>query len=204
MAALQPLPRPGLAVFPEYIPEMPLKLSLKGHGLYEDMNIDLEDGRPLFRIHREGTNRSHRKSIFDARTGTKLFEVLKSGRGTKHYSAEVSEGGPLVFECETNTPLFGRARTTVTLANQAASDQGRPTVELELTPTSALDDGSLTWNGQTVATFEKVGMRISGEYHLTIAPGLDPTLVVGLMAVLIDQARVKALTKAGRSARRAG
>jgi len=61
---------------------------------------------------------------------------------------------------------------------------------LEYIPVGFRDDGSFTWNGQLVVVVEK-RFSLLTEYHLTIAPGLDPALVVGVMVAMVDQEKTR-------------
>ena len=48
-----------------------------------------------------------------------------------------------------------------------------------------------------MATIEKNGLRISGEYALNVAPGMDPVLVVSIVVAMIDRARTQQSASAG-------
>lgn len=190
MANLAPLPLPGLAILPQYLSNTPLKVILKGAAFSKSMTATTSDGRPLFKIESQSFSISHRRSVSDASTGQKLFEIRKEGMGTRSYFAEVSERGPRLFETYTHVKLFHRARTAVKFANQA--DPNRGMVELEFIPAAMGQDGSFNLSGGMVARVEKVSMTLSGEYHLSIAPGMDPALIVAVTVAMIDRAKTQA------------
>lgn len=108
--------------------------------------------------------------------------------GTKHYYAEVAENGPRLFTVDSKSSWTHRQRTAVRFANQA--DMRRSEESLEYIPVGFRDDGSFTWNGQLVVVVEK-RFSLLTEYHLTIAPGLDPALVVGVMVAMVDQEKTR-------------
>lgn len=153
------------------------------------MTATTAEGQALFLVEGERFSRSHRKTVIDAATNAKLFQIRKDGIGLKHYYAEISEDGPRLFETETHRKLMHRPRTEITFANQA--DSSRPVISLEFVPAGLGNDGSFTLNGQVVTTVEKVSLSLSGEYLLTIAAGLDPTLIVGVMVAMIDRAKTQ-------------
>ncbi|KAF2029270.1 hypothetical protein EK21DRAFT_89854 [Setomelanomma holmii] len=149
---------------------------------------------PIFTITSSKMSLSHRCTITDAKTCTALYTLRKEGMGTSHYyKIEPSDGGPRLFEVNEHLRAFHQARTTVTLANQAAPEQGRPVVvvDLEFVPARKGEEGRVSLDGKTVCVIEKIGVRISGEYHVAIAGGCDPTLVVGLVVMMVDRARTR-------------
>ena len=195
MGDLPPLPAPGLAILPQYLSNHPLELTLKGSTFSKSMTATTGDGRALFRIEGASFSRSHRRAVLDAASGAKLFEVRKDGMGLKHYYAEVSENGPRLFETKTHSRLFHRPRTAVRFANQA-DPHNRGMVELEFVPAGRGDDGSFTWSGGPVVRVQKKGLSLSGEYQLSIAPGMDPALAVAVMVAMIDRAKTQAANSA--------
>ena len=170
---------------------------LKGSSFSKSMTATTGEGMVLFRIEGQSLSRSHRKEFLDA-NGRKLFEVRKDGMGLKRYYAEVEENGPRLLETETHTKMFHRPRTAVRFANQA--DPSRQLVEMEFIPARRGDNGSLTWSGGQVALIEKISLSTSGEYRISISPGLDPTLVVAVMVAMIDRAKTQASNSAAAGA----
>lgn len=150
------------------------------------MTVNIVGGAPLFTITGDLFSRSHRRTVMDASSSTKLFQVRKDGLGGRHYYAEVSENGPKLFTMEIRKKLFHRPTAAVRFTNQA--DSGRTEVTMEYIPAIVGDNGSFTYNGQVVAVIEK-RMSLGGEYHLTIASGLDPAVVVGVTIAMIDRAK---------------
>lgn len=195
--AMNPLPAPGLAIIPQYLSNGPLKIILKSNGTFSSgMTATIADsGTPLFLVDSASFSMSHRQAVIDAASNTTLFEVRKESMSTKRYYAEMGENGPRLFETQTRNKMLGRPRTEVVFANQADEKGGRPEARLEFTPAGMGEDGSFTLNGEMVALVEKVSFRIAGEYHLTLTPGFDPALVVGVMVAMID--RAKSQTRGG-------
>lgn len=189
MADIAPVPAPGLAILPQYLSNSPLKVILKGSTWNRSMTATTEDGTVLFKIEGEAFARSHRRSILDA-NGQKLFDLRKATLGTKHYYAEAEENGPRLFETETDRKMLHRSRTSITFANQV--DPARQVVDLEYIHPGFGEDGSFSLGGRQVVLIEKISITLSGEYRMTIAPGLDSALVVGVVVAMVDQARVRA------------
>lgn len=196
MANLPPLPPPGLAILPQYLSDRPLIVTLEGSSFSKSMTATTSDGMPLFRIEGKSFSSSHRRVFLDS-NGQKLFEIRKDGMGLKHYYAEIEEDGPRLLETETHTRLFHRPQTSVKFANQA--DPSRQIIDLEFIPAGRGADGSLSWSGGQVALIEKISLSTSGEYRLSLAPGLDPALVVAVMVAMIDRARTQASRNAAAS-----
>lgn len=195
---MQAIPQPGLAILPQYLSADTQMIILKGSTFSKSMTASIANGQPLFHIEGENFSRSHRKTVIDASSNAMLYQVRKEGMGTKHYYAEMSENGPRLFETETHRKLMHRPKTIVTFANQA--DSSRPVIALEFTPAGMTSDGSFTLNGQLVAKVEKFSLSLSGEYQLTIAPGLDPSLIVGVMVAMIDRAKTQSNNSAAGGA----
>ncbi|KAL6243753.1 hypothetical protein RBB50_009186 [Rhinocladiella similis] len=197
MPNLPPLPAPGLAILPRYLSDRPLTVILKGSSFSRSMTATTGDGLLLFSIEGQALSRSHRRSFLDA-NGQKLFEIREEGIRAKHYYAALEENGPRLFETETHVKIFRRSRTSVRFANQA--DPNRQMVELEFVQAGLGEDGSLTWSGGQVALVEKISFTMSGEYRLSVSPGMDPALVVAVTIAMIDRAKTQASRNAGAGA----
>lgn len=201
MSNLPPLPPPGLAIMPQYQSNGPQTITLKGSSFSSSMTATTSNGAVLFRTEGKSFSLSHRRAFLDA-YGQKLFEIRKDGMGLKRYYAEVAENGPRLWDTETHSKMFSRPRTTVRFANQA--DPSRQMVELEFLPAGRGNDGHFTWGGRQVAVVEKVSFSLSGEYRLTLSPGMDPALVVAVMVAMIDRAKTQASSNASAGAAATG
>lgn len=189
MQGLTPVSAPGLAVIPAYLSDEPVTIKLKGSKFSKSLRATTSDGIVLFHSETKKWSLSHRTALLDM-GGQKLFEIRKQGNEARRHYAEVSNGGARLLEIETRPKCFGRAHTTVKFVNQA--DQNKPLINLDFVRTGSSGNGDLMWAAKAVVgRVEKIGWCSSKAFRLTVAPGVDPTLVVALTIANIDQARTQ-------------
>lgn len=190
MTSLPAIPPPGVALFPRYLVPETTQIILKKNTFNSTLHANSPGGQEIFHIENEIFSMSHRRTVTDAQTSQKLFQVRCDNFSTKYYYAEAMEGGPKLFQTITHVHLMHRDNTTVKFNNQA--DPTRPELAMEYIPSMMGKLGSLSLNGQVVVKIERNSLTISGEHHLTIAPGLDPALVVGIVVAMLDRADTQA------------
>jgi len=195
MTSLPALPTPGVGIFPNLIAKKEETLIMKGESFSRSWKICLHDGTPIMTVEGEHLSASHRKTVLDAQ-GQKLGQIRRQ-RWTipTTYYAEASEGGPRLWELKSHMG-FPTAKNTVTFAN--ATGDGR-SAELNFKKDGIGSSGVVKLGGQDVAIVEKKHWKMRSEYHITVAPGLDMFLPIGLMVALDDKAKT-----AQRSAGAAG
>lgn len=200
MDSLLAVPEPGIAIFPQYISSNIQKINLKGSSWSKSMTATSANGQALFRIQSETLSRSYRKTVIDGSTNSTLYQIRREdpGTGTRRYYAQSSDTGPRLFETEARTRLMHQSQIVVTLTNQA--DASHPTAELGFTPASRGKTGNFLLNGEEVVIVEQVSLNVGGEYELTVAAGLDPALIVGVMVAMVDQMKTQFNSGAGAAA----
>jgi uncharacterized protein YxjI len=128
---------------------------------------------------------SHRKILKDSQ-GRKLYLIRRETftLGTKYY-AETSENGPRLWEFEIHTRLTG-SETKMTFKNAATG--GQPD-HLDFKNNPFGSTGYIKHQGKEVAIIEKKKWKLKLVYELSIAQGLDMTLVIGIILSMDDRTR---------------
>ncbi|KAK4186171.1 tubby C-terminal-like domain-containing protein [Podospora australis] len=184
---LLPVPQP-LAVFDQFITPHPQTLVLK-EGFMDSFDIKNVNGQPIFRVEGKILTAHGRKSFFDMQ-GNHLFDLIKE---LLHYHATFACETPgdkrKVLKVKSKFALLGsKARATFT-----NSRTGQPvTLAMDgnwFDTTAEIKDAT---TGVIVARIDRklmnMGEAFLGKqtYHLTIAPGVDMTLIVA-MAIALDE-----------------
>jgi uncharacterized protein YxjI len=204
-AQLQPVPQP-LGVFQSLMARQPQTLVVKELG--DSFDVKTADGRPWMRIDAKFRTMHGRKKVYDA-SGHHLFDIVRANwhwhttfdieeeKSKKEYmqvkfkyactlSSRVSSR---VSRPKTDTPIPGMKDKVHATFNTAS---GTP-VKLEMKGRSTLDivdtaSGALAarierkrWNAR-----EMLGNQQT--YHLTVAPGVDTSLIVA-MCICLDEKR---------------
>jgi hypothetical protein len=189
--ALESLPEPGVAVFPQNLSTNMTNLVMQRKPDSTSWEVKFTDGRPFLRVKSPTFTTSNRKHIVDASANIKLCD-LRSKRfsRTESYYAEAADNQSPLLEIS-NKKLKagflsdgGRYETTMKFTNVAA---GTPD-ELYLQGDSfeALVN-AVTCKGVRCGLIDEKCRYTKGQYRLSVAPGLDPFLVVVLAVALDDK-----------------
>lgn len=182
--SLEPLPQPGLAVVPRFVSSKPESFKIKSEAFSTDCEIKTMDGKAFLFVEAEFMSLSKRKTIRDAATGQQLCQIRRDGLGGGSYYAE-TEGNRALFEIQKES--MGTSRWTISFPN--ANDGGKPErLEYESDSHWSPKDGTVSWRGRPVARMEKPG-AFSKSWVVTVAPGLDPLIVLGLQLAIMAQRR---------------
>ena len=180
---LQPLPPPGLAVFPQFISQQATFLALRGRWFDSGVDILYEDGRPF--IHAE--HHSRRYIMTDATTNT-LLCVLHKGRRRdgKPYYAQLSPdpNSPRILEAKTIKHFLSGDDIDMQFPNAVNEGQW---ITLEFTNEALFGvRGEVTYNRVPVAVLKKSMMKFRREYRIEVAPGMD-MFVVAVLAIVLKE-----------------
>jgi len=184
--ALQPLPNPGTAVFPNYIAKKTETIIMKATGMTGSYKLTLSDGSALFTIDSESISWSHRKHVLDS-SGREICQIRQGrsfGRSAKYY-AEVSEDSATKLWQMKSKIGLGSMMNTMTFTNAMTQ---KP-VQMEFKKKLFNGGGEVMLDGCIVALVEKKSLKLRPEYHLTIAPNLDMFLIVGVVVSVDDIVR---------------
>jgi uncharacterized protein YxjI len=185
MTILPTLPAPGVGIFPNFIARKEETLIMKSESFSRSWKISLHDGTPIMTVKGEHLSASHRKTVLDPQ-GQKLGQIRRQTWSfTSTYYAEASEGGPRLWELKSHMG-FPTSKNTVSFANAAGDGKS---AELNFKKKGFGASGVVTLAGQDVAIVEKKHWKMRTEYHITVAPGLDMFLPIGLMVALDDKIR---------------
>jgi uncharacterized protein YxjI len=192
MATLTALPVP-VAANPDFVAHNTETIIVSSEPFSKQWKVCLHDGTPLLIVSGESLSMSHRKTISDPQ-GRKLCQIRRQTwtMGTRYY-AEATEDGPRLWELESHTGLTSR-NNKMTFSNQAA---GGEKAALEVKETTFGSVSQVKYDGKEVAIIEKKRWKMRHEYHLTIAKGLDMSLIVGLVIALDDKTRTSRAATAG-------
>lgn len=181
--AFPPLPRPGLAILPEYVSSRQEVFYIKGEMFSRDFSITHADGRPWLYMDSETLSFSHRKTIIDAATRQKLCQIRRSGMGGDYYAEDGY--GKKLFDIAQES--MGTSRWAIHFPNANAGGRQE---RLEYKSNSRFNprDGVISWQGQPVAAIEKQGWG-SKSFVVQVAPGLDPFIIIGLLIAIEDKRR---------------
>jgi uncharacterized protein YxjI len=191
-ALLAPLPAP-VAVDTNYIAKRTEKLTVTREPMSADWVVTLEDGTTLFTLEREHFSLSHRKTFRDSQ-GCTMYQIRKQPftMGAKYY-AEMSENGPRLWEYEIHSSLGG-SNTKMAFRNTATG--GKPD-HLDFKHKSLGSTSYVKHEGRDVAVVHKKKWQLKRVYELTIAQGLDMTLIIGMILSMDDKVRSNAAASAG-------
>jgi uncharacterized protein YxjI len=186
--AIASLPAP-VAVTPEYIAKQTEILTLTREPMSLDWVVTLNNGNTILILEGEPMSLSHRKTVKDGK-GNTLYQVRRETFtfGNPKYYAETSEGGPRVWEMEMHTHMFSGSDMKMTFSNKAAG--GKPdSMEFKNNPWGST--GYIKYQGREVASIGKISWQFKHVFELTVAKGLDMTLIVGIMVCMDDMIRSK-------------
>jgi uncharacterized protein YxjI len=162
---------------------------MKGESFSRDVSLLLPDGTALLRVDAKSMSLSRQMTVIDAVQGQELAIIRKdtSLNMRRRYYAETPDGSRRIFdtEVETSWSLKGGIMT-LSCANVAAG--GRPVQIQYKNETRFGVRGQVTWQEMPVAKIEKNSWKMSAQYQVQIAPGMDPFLVLA-MAVIIEDLR---------------
>ena len=74
---LEPLPPPGIALFPHLIAKEPVTLRITGNFMGNRLEVTTMDGSQILLIERKIFSNSHRQYVVDAVTGVKLCTIRR-------------------------------------------------------------------------------------------------------------------------------
>jgi uncharacterized protein YxjI len=192
MATLTSLPAP-VAANPDFVAHNTETIILSNEPFTKEWKVCLHDGTPLLLVSGESVSMSHRKTVTDPQ-GRKICQIRRQNwsMGTRYY-AETTENGPRLWELESHFGLTG-SNNKMTFANQAA---GGEKAALEIKNNTFGSVSQVKYDGKEVAIIEKKRWKMRHEYHLTVAKGLDMSLIVGLAIALDDKTRTTRAATAG-------
>lgn len=177
---LEPLPAPGLAIFPQYVSSDKMETyRLKVQVFNPDFLITHADGRPFLHQKSAAMSMSGRTTITDANTNQRLCQIR--GRYNSYY-AEVEGAGKLFDVIEEKT----LSKFSISFGN--ALDGGKRE-RLDFKSDNGWfnkKDGTVSWQGRPVAEIEHTS-RFKPVYLVHVAPGLDPFIIIGLFLVVSDR-----------------
>lgn len=201
---IQAVQEPGLAIYPDNLSTVETNLVMRIKRLSGSWNIDFADGRPFLKVESPTFTMTSRKHVIDASTGEKLCDIRskKAIKASKAYYAQAPDSSSPLIEVSNvdrdNNFLSdgGKYWSRVTFANAAA---GGTSEELYLQGDSFRDlQNPLTWKGVCCGIIDEKFKSSKGEYHLKIAPNVDPFLVAVLTVALDTKETEDEGDRAGR------
>lgn len=181
---LQPIPAPGVAIHPAYIAQRPETLVMKSGFSGNHFVVTDSNGTAIIKLDAERFSMSHRINVSEAATGKQLCTLRRElFKMRAHYYAEVGEGGPRLFDLESQWAM-GSEKFVIKLPNAAA---GGEEVELDWKSPAFRSRGEIYLNGMMVALLERERFKLKDEFHIHVAPGMDKLLAVCVMACVDDR-----------------
>ena len=203
MLEVKSVPEPGLAIFPSNLSTSQIELVMRIKRLSGSWTIDFADGRPFLKVESPTFTMSSRKHFIDANTGEKLCDLRsrKAIRKKSYYAQTPNSSSPLIeiFNTDRDNNFWsdgGKYQSRVKIANATAGDTPE---ELYLQGDSYKDlQNPITWNGICCGIIDERFKSSKNEYHLKVAPGLDPFLVAFLTVALDTKETEDQGDRAGR------
>ena len=189
--ALESLPEPGVALFPQNLSTDMTNLVMQRKPDSISWEVKFTDGRPFLKVESPTFTTSNRKHIVDASTDIKLCDLRSKrfSRSESYYAEAADKPSPLleISNKELKAGFLsdgGRYEMTMKFTNVAA----RTFEELYLQGDSfeALVN-AVTYKGIHCGLIDEKFRYSKGQYRLSVAPGLDPFLIVVLAVALDDK-----------------
>lgn len=182
-----PPSRTPLALFPDFVAQRAETVVIKGRYVGDSYDITTLDGRPLLTVKAEAMSLSHRKRIYDA-NGRHIFNIRKETwniTGNAYWIEHPSNDAKL-FTLESKSSMSGR-KFSGTFTNAVNGQQ-----EQLLFKNNPFGLHGTIANGATgtpVANIDREMFKLRKEYHVTVAPGVDIALIVGMCICFDDRAK---------------
>ena len=172
MEPLQPVPKPGVAIYPSYISPDETTLTMKTKGFGNYFNVNLPDDEPLFSIDVQGLSIKRKLRIRDAEKGAELALIKNQMLSWySKYFAETYTGVPL-FNSVTKCGMSLKGGTT-TMSFDNVLDAGLRT-EITFRHTNKRQSlGEIRWQNQVVGRISQKCWSKHQNFLLTVAPGMD-------------------------------
>ncbi len=178
--ALATIPSPGIGVAVDHITSQPETIILKHFPSATKWTVTSSDGSPLIDIKVPIVTISHRKAFTDVNDNT-LFEMRRIG-STFYYGAE-SDDGPRLWELRSRGTLKG-SNNTITFKN--AAGEGKSEIFYKH---NTFGNSRIQYEGEDVAVVDKKTFAVGTEYHISVAEGIDKSLVAGAVLAIDDKVR---------------
>jgi uncharacterized protein YxjI len=185
MATLTAFQAP-VAIDSNFIAQKTENLKVAKDVMSKNWTVTLDSGALLFRIEGEFMSLSHRMTVKDSK-GQKMYQIRHesiSGPGSTLYYAEVSEGGPKVWEMEITSHMFIGTETTMRFFNVA---NGGKEDQLEFKNNPMGSTGYVKYQGKEVAKVHRNKLQLGTKYDLEVMQGLDLSLIVGIVVAMHDK-----------------
>jgi uncharacterized protein YxjI len=173
-------------LFPALLANEPTTVIIKGN---DSADVRTSSGSVLLKVEAGPTTTSHYKKIFDAQ-GTPIFNIRKESwniDGDRYWLESPTDESIKYFEMKTHFSPIG-ATYDGTFTNTAAGKI--ESLFFKANPVGK--HGSIHLRdatGQAVANVEQHWTRSTKENYVTVAPGVDIGLIVGMILCVDDRER---------------
>ncbi|KAF2668090.1 hypothetical protein BT63DRAFT_426919 [Microthyrium microscopicum] len=193
IAALAPLAAP-IAVNTDFIANKTETIILSTEPLSRDWRVSLHDGTPLLTIIGESMSASHRKTV-STPDGQTLYQIRRQlwSMGNTYY-AERTEDGPKLWELESHSGFTGQKHKLM-FNNVAAG--GQPAMLDFKNRKMGGISGEVKLIDQSVANIELKRGLLKKDYYVTVAQGVDMSLLVGMVVAIEDRMKTRRAGAAG-------
>jgi uncharacterized protein YxjI len=188
MAAVIEAPPVPVGADTNYLAKQTEVIKLQHESFSKDWSITI-NGQPLMYIRGESLSLSHRMDLLDA-SHKKLYQIRKETfrMGSSSYYAELTEGGPRVWELHFDSHLFSGDECTMKFENSA---NGGQMDMLHFKNNAFGSTGYVTYREKQVAEIKKVMFKMNHTYEITVSQGLDMSLVCAIILCLSDKTQTR-------------
>ena len=187
-AELESLSDPGVALFPQNLSTNVTNLVMQRKPDTTSWEVRFADGNPFLKIESPTFTTSNRKHIIEASTGIKLCDLRSKrfSRASSYYAEAPDKPSPSLEitskQLKRGLLSDGKYETTMKFTNVAS----RTPEELSLQGDSfdALVN-VVACKGLRCGLIDERFIYAKGQYRLSVAPGMDPFLIV-VMAVALE------------------
>jgi uncharacterized protein YxjI len=185
-ALLSPIDLTLFPLFPTLIANESTTVIIEGN---DSADVRTSSGKLLLKIKAEPTSGPHSKKIYDAQ-GNPIFNIRKESwnlDGDRYWLESPTDDSTKYFEMKTHLSTIG-AYYDGTFTNAAAGK--KESLYYNSNPVGkhgSIHLGDAT--GQVVANIEQQWTTSTKESYVTVAPGVDIGLIVGMVLCIDDRER---------------
>ncbi|KJR88103.1 uncharacterized protein SPSK_07968 [Sporothrix schenckii 1099-18] len=193
--ALNPLPAP-VGVYPQYTSDKTETLVLKEKIVSlpgDSFDVLLADGRPLLKVKAKVLSVGARRSVFDAASGTHLFDIYRDLMHVHTTYVLEDPSGNKFFELRNNIRFLSTSAT----AHFATKATGKPEALTMRGSWNNLRGDIKDDTGHVVARIDRQLLNArelvfhQSSYAVVVAPGMDMAIVAAMCICLDDKAKMQ-------------